>query len=276
VSSILVLRQPSCISMVTDAASYNSAGIVEQISTKIAVLPHLNAAIYTRGPANTTLLAAYDMGRMFGSFDELVDRLEAFATDFYERRASHFVHNEFPEIELYVCGWSAKRSAPEGYLIRCCFADSNFHDNPEWLTKGGTYTAAPFKVQTLAKLCASPGVTPEDMKQAMFPSHLEVEELDPKVAGLHLFHIQRGKLGTRPDQVNFYAVGGFAMLTTIRENEITQSILKRFNDKVGEPITPEPVDWNKFVRPVAAPLSFMTRQQRRALEREQRLLKDRS
>jgi hypothetical protein len=270
VSSILVIKQRDCINVITDGASYSPDGILATISTKVGVMPHLNALVYTRGPSNTAILAAVDMGGSFTNFDDIIEHLEEFAPDFYERHTSHFINNAFPEIELYVCGWSTKRSAPEGYLIRCCFADSSFHDNPEWLSAGGTYTAAPFKMQTLSKLCASPKITPEEMKQTKFPSHLEVEELDPKIDGLHLFHIQRSKIGTRPDQVNFHAVGGFAMLTTIRENEITQSILKRFNDKVGEPITPEPMDWNnwnKVMRPVAAPLSFMTRQQRRALGR---------
>jgi hypothetical protein len=50
-SAINVLRQTNSVSVLTDGAAYNANGIFMFPTTKVVVLPHLNAVIAGRGPA---------------------------------------------------------------------------------------------------------------------------------------------------------------------------------------------------------------------------------
>ena len=238
------MRQRKAIHMITDAAGYTADGIVANFTLKVVALPHLSAAINTRGPAFATRQIADDLENSFDTFDQIVAGLEKFAPEFYERNAERFREHDCPELEIYACGWSAARSQPEGYLIRACFEDSDFHHDQ---SMAGTYRLPPNRLQKLSACCGAPGITPADMTAAKFPEHLPVEKFDPRIDGLHLFQIQRGKLSTRKDLPPQYSVGGFATLTTIREDEISQSVLARFDDKVGELIKPECIgDWAEW------------------------------
>jgi hypothetical protein len=276
-SSILIIRQATAIHMITDGASYTPDGILMKISTKVVSVPSLNAAVYSRGPDHTAQLAAAGMAR-FQSFDELVDGLEDFAPDFYRRNEDIYSQTEYKEAELFVCGWSEERRAPEGYIIRLCPPTSEWNEAlPSWqIEKPGSYAAPANAKQKLSALCAAPSASESDMRAALFPFPFNVEDLNPKIDGLHMFEIQRRKLSERADQPTHYSIGGLCLLTSIGRNEIKQSVLARYKDRIGEMIQPEEIDWAEWRakaegKPSAGGLSrlksSMARRKERKLQR---------
>lgn len=237
----------------------------------MALVPRINAAVHTRGPENLAILAAHEIEPNFESFDQLAGSLESFARAFYERHEARCLSTGQPETEMVVVGWSNARSAAEGYLIRMAPEKSAFEREPAFAASN---MAAPsFTKLELDELCGAPDVSFEEMRDSGFPFR-PIPELDA-VDLLHMFHLQRLKvcppLETRKW---FHAVGGFALLTTVRENETTQRILARFpEDTVGELISPKPIDWPVWFKKhprsaTAAPRPAMNRAQRRALRKQ--------
>jgi hypothetical protein len=87
--------------------------------------------------------------------------------------------------------------------------------------------------------------------------------VDPVNDLLHILEVQRQNKG---GHYKFHLVGGFALLTTITKDGITQRVVHVWpEDKVGEVITPAPVNWpqwrakHKRLAPTMAALSKLQR-----------------
>src|SRR5207247_6286266 len=108
----------------------------------------------------------------------------------------------------------------------------------------------------------------------------DVEKLSPTTL-LHLMEIQRrpGEIDARGHRRSgpSYA-GGFALLTSIRRDGISQAVVHRWEeDRVGELIKPAPIDWAEWraahvtiCSATSEPPADLSRVRREMLARKQR------
>lgn len=244
-SKVVILKQGKALHVVTDGASYMADGRVSAIEQKTSVLPHLNTVIYSRGPARTSLLLGLQIQEEFTSFDAIIGGdISFFMRAFYHEHENHFRSSGFPDAEVYFFGWSQAKDRPEAHLMRCGFEDSDmFKDQADI-----GYRPEPFKlVEVKGKLALAPPVDLTEMMAAGFPSQRRPDEMEPSVDLLHLFEIQRRKLSSMKPWLDPIRTGaGFAEMTTIRRDEITQKILERYPEQVGDYIAPGPIAWAQW------------------------------
>jgi hypothetical protein len=242
-SAIAILRQKKAIHFLTDAASYTADGVVTGIGSKVGLIENPPIAIYTRGPANTATLAARQLDGAFASFDDLIANAEDRIKCFYYVNAEHMRASGFPDLDMYLFGWSESRNCPEGYSIRCGFDDSDLHRDTDW----GGIRPAPFKLHTLSALCCAPLIDQAQLPATGFPMHLKPNKLNPETDLLHLMELMRRTPSEmKPWLPKINTVGGFALLTSVSRTGITQKVLAEYSDRVGEKITPEAIDWKKW------------------------------
>jgi hypothetical protein len=248
-TALVYLRQDDALYLLTDGASYTDDGVVTAIEPKPAVMPDdTNMVIFTRGPAGSAHLAAFNFVDQFASFDEFVDGAEQnvlkwyFDYEIWMRRGHH------PDLEFYFFGWSEKRARPEGYQIRCGYEDSTFHSDKNVGRKQGIRNK-PFVRLELPDLSVAPGIFDKSVLAATkFPAHLKPRDLVPEVDVLHLMEVLRRTPCARfPGDPETITVGGHALLTRIDADGVTQKMLAEYPDAIGEPIqTPPPLDWERW------------------------------
>jgi hypothetical protein len=249
-SAIVILKQPDALYLLTDGASYTADGVVTSIEPKVAVLPDINMAIFTRGPAGSSHLAMFTWLDEFASFDEFAaDSVEHvrklyFQNEAWMRRGGH------PDLEFFFAGWSELRNRPECYLIRCGYEDSACHYHKKMGSKAGSkYRDKPFQKQPVSDFCFAPGIFEKsDLTATKFPTHLKPKDLTPEVDMLHVMEMMRRKPCARfDDQPKRITVGGHALLTRIDADGVTQKMLAEYPDAIGEPIqAPAPLDWQRW------------------------------
>jgi hypothetical protein len=152
-------------------------------------------------------------------------------------------------MEFYFFGWSPARNRPEGYRVRCGYADSVMFTDGE-NKNAGRYTEEPFTLSVLPDVGVAPALLPPQLKAAHFASHLKTHQMTPEVDLLHLIEILRRTPTSRfPDQPKTITVGGHAELTTVSAAGITQRILAEYDYAIGEPVPrAAPLDWKAWRR----------------------------
>jgi hypothetical protein len=264
-SAINVIVQRDAAHLITDAAVYDNDGIVRQIRPKTYVLPHLKCAIATRGPSRSTDLLGFAMATLFSSFEDLVEQIEEQLPAIIELHADELTGGGNTRVDLFIVGWS--EHGPAAYFIQ---TEPNGWVGDTEILNPPAYTLTP-----LPSIVASPCFTPEAGTASMEGANRvirDVDDLDASMDGLRMLEIQRrDRCALVPGGPEAHWVGGFGLWTRIGEHSVGQSVITRWNDRIGEPITPEAMDWaawnRKFVPEVPSQLS---RHERRALERQQR------
>jgi hypothetical protein len=249
-SAIVILKQSDAIYMLADGASYTADGVVTSIEPKVAVLPDINMAIFTRGPAGSAHLAMFTWLGEFTSFDEFVDCAPEHVRKFYFQNETWMRKGGHPDLEFYFAGWSELRNRPEGYLIRCGYDDSACHvDRKKGSKAGRKYRNKPFQMQAVSDFCMAPGIFDKSqLAAANFPTHLKPKDLTPDVDMLHVIEMMRRAPCARfDDQPKRITVGGHALLTRIGADGVTQKTIAEWPDAIGEPIqAPAPLDWQRW------------------------------
>jgi hypothetical protein len=225
-----------CIHIVTDAAVYDTNGIVHSFGPKLFPVPHWPGAVGVRGTAIAVPLLGHELSHRFCSFDALVAGIEGALPEMVD-------HWGLPNaIELIIAGWSTERNQPESYVIETT------DDLPVALTADEAETAEylpkAFKLMRLPDAMIGPLVTDVDLYITASYEGVNLGE-DPGLAVWNLqkvLEIQRHALWS--DGIHW--IGGFGQLTTITPNGISHRVLQRWPDKLGELITPNPVDWTAF------------------------------
>ncbi|MFZ2652027.1 MAG: hypothetical protein WA210_18165 [Burkholderiaceae bacterium] len=282
-SAIIVLQQRNAIHMAVDGASYTQDGILRSVVQKCFALPTLPMLVAGMGLAGVTAAAADEIAQRFATFDDAVAGLEAFMPEFVSDHEGHLFSSDSTQnhFTVYFVGLSAKRGL-EAYAMFYCDPDHRDY----WRSKAnGVTSKEPFVLERVAGCTLSPPVTGREMSAAGIPcqgsSEAEILERFTDVDLLHVMEIQRRDKGgpLLPGMDSKFWVGGHCQISTLTgDGTITQRTVHRWPDKIGEPITPETPDWQQWRTRVAAsgarehspaPLQ-LTRQQRRALEREQR------
>ena len=229
-TAINVVCQPQhgLIQIATDGAVYDDAGVVQRLGSKVHAVPHWSAAIASRGNADHAAIAIGELINAFGSFDELV----------------YSVSRELPVIvekykldrpfELIITGFSSDRRAPEVHFIRTLGEnDSGLGVDPYLLFPMGKSTFAPWPTDELLTAAAFVEPRSDDAPKKVARSLRKLLEMQRRVLA----------------DDGAPRVGGFAQLTTITPQEISQRIIHRWTeDVVGERMTPPPILWAKWNR----------------------------
>jgi hypothetical protein len=231
--------------VVTDGAYYDiSDGIVAAFGTKVFSVPSWPGVVATRGSALATALVGSELTMHFQSFDEVVNGIEEAVEAAEEDWHDLFERCGMSTIEIFLAGWSHERDQPESYIMRTGSEKGAVTDDAA--TEDIELDVPTLKLVALPVMAVAPAVTNEQISIAGIERFDANDEPSVVIQGLrHAIEAQRHAL-YHADGASYHAVGGFAQLTTVTPDGIQQRILTRWNDEIGEPITPEPIDWAKW------------------------------
>lgn len=213
-----VLKRDS-VHLLTDAASYDIAGNLVTAAPKVALLPHLNAAVACRGPHIALPLIADLLGAAASTYDDLKAKAPAFICALLPIFEASFAQCQFgSDFDIVVAGIS-EMAGPDAYLI-CS------HDR---------YGAAPFSTVQLSGLSLLPG-DPAIHERVLATVLSDVEQFDVERDGLAVLEAQRAHAVEHAGGRWLTGVGGFAQVTSITRDGISTRVIHRWADEVGQPI----------------------------------------
>jgi hypothetical protein len=239
--NIVVQPKHKVVHIASDGATYTIDGIAHGFGTKVLPVPHWPGAVAGRGTSIAVPLLGTQLSYKFSDFDSLIAGVESALPAIVDE----FVYDI--NAELFLVGWSAKREAPESYVI-LTMDDLPMHcteEQAEVARSGGLMPGGPFQLLKLPKITQGPPPQ-EVMSVRAFYSGIDVNS-HPNVVVKSLrkmLEMQRHDL--RADGIHW--VGGFGQLTTITPTEITQRILQTWPDKPGERIKDLEIDWLEWCR----------------------------
>jgi hypothetical protein len=229
---------------VSDGAVYLQDGTVKGFASKVAPVPHWPGAIASRGDGLAGTILKQEISQRLPTFDAAVEGVEAILPDIL------WEYSSLRSAELIIAGWSEKRQAPEAYTIHTAINDD---DIPAGMTreqadaaKASGALAKPLVLKRLSNATAGPALTLDIMIASGFDNFDIDADPTKLIADLRLVlecqrhmpleHVKEGE--------GRYYVGGFAQVTTVSPEGITQRILDRWpEDKLGEKIDPGAPDW---------------------------------
>jgi hypothetical protein len=219
-SAINVVLKKSSVHIICDAASYDERGNLIAAVPKVALLPHLNAAIACRGPRISVPLFADLLPAIATTYDELKTEAPTFLRDLQPMLQASFAHCSLgTEFDVVVAGIS-ETAGPDAYLI--C-SHTRYGGVQPWTT-----------VQ-LAELTTLPG----DLDiRARFIDRVphDIEAFDPERDGLTVLEAQRAAPIEHAGDKSFVGVGGFAQVTSITRDGIVTKVIHRWPDEIGHQI----------------------------------------
>lgn len=262
--NVLLQPQRKAVHMMVDAAGYDTDGVILTLSQKCFALPTLPAAVSATGVGIAGELLAREIGRQFDTFDELIHGLEDFGREFYDVYAETISTFPLTDINMTVIGWSVSRRGPEAYSMAMTEPDQDAYIKERTEKQKAEFGAnaiiqnEPFKRVELDTCTINPPPF-KPFDQIAFeikPGAEGFELMDPERDLLHILEAQRRrKFATRPGWPEAHKVGGFALLTSVTQDEVTQKIVHRWSeDRVGELISPVPIpDWAAWRQARRAP-----------------------
>lgn len=205
-TAINIVRTPHSVHICTDSAAFDDDGIIQWFGPKAVTFPHMNAALMVGGDAHILFELARQIEKRAPTFEDLVssNAMTESVMNLYERS-----YNPLDAV-IIVAGWSNTRRAPEVYI---------------W--KSGK---PPQMELFVPPILIAPGVPLAEREAAGIVLRTDAGERKIGRALVAIAEMQR----RLPEK--FSRVGGCLQFTTINEDGISQRILHRWNDRVGEPI----------------------------------------
>lgn len=230
-TAINIITKPDAIHVLTDGAFYSSEGILLEVGTKCFALPTLDMVLVGRGRKDFMPFFISELDKRASDFDSAIEEspgaLQAVMSCIpilllnREQQAGAFD----PAFELWLMGYSRSRNAFETYILPT-------HD-----LHPGLLAWQMGRVEG-SMICA-PVPTAEACRLAGVPDDISIENFDPEIDGLRLLEIQRHVPSApdqrRPEKVGCI-VGALAQITTITREGVSSKILRRWPDRIGEPI----------------------------------------
>jgi hypothetical protein len=223
--------------MITDAATYflrgADAGIVKHFGDKAVVSPRLKVALAGCGESASIDLIG-EQFRCFTSFDDVISglpsRLRALAEDGEFTRDFESPDDSVNHWRIYLAGWSDERRRPEIYSVQS--------RRP---SEGDGAKDEPFTMVGRQRILVQPGH--HDLfagLQAMgfVKGGQVIVEPYPVEFLTKLINWQRQNCLFKDVGQGHYAIGGQAVVTRIDAKGVTQTVVQRWNDRVGELIDP--------------------------------------
>lgn len=204
---------PDGIDIFTDTVIYDMArgAAVAGFASKVILLPHHNAVMAATGFSWVAIVMAGVVATSgIQSFDDLVQRLSSLVSEAVNRDPAGAAC--FGTFELVIAGFSESRENPEAYIIRS-FPHQGW---PEWSVRKISNHTSP-KVQLR--------FNPDDIKGS----------------GIAIVREQRRWVCGSSDfkDLRFHAVGGDLQHTKLTREAVVSTVIQRWNDMIGQPITSE-------------------------------------
>lgn len=239
------LRRDRAI-MLTDASLYTPQGLVVRFGQKAVAMPHLRSVIACRGSQMVTALLAMGLAATYSSFDEMANHAAADLPRYHDQHLMDLARLGLQDINIVVAGWSESADAPSGFYYDSTTDAFEMIDG---------YVSGPvLDEEENANLHAIGCEIDVDVSPAAF---------DPIRHGIPFMEAQR-RMQIEISDVSepMSVVGGHILLSEVTRDGVSQRVIHHWDDEIGEPISPAPF--------VAQATSTMSRQQRRAMERQQR------
>jgi hypothetical protein len=235
VTAIICVAQPKrgLLHVLTDAAHYRDGAVVS-FANKSATLPQWPGIVTATGSAFNTTLFRSGLAEKFATWDEMIAGAEA----------------ELPQmVKDYGLSWStvvlagiSKERGPEIYQF------SNDAPLPAHISQEEVdacpYFGTPYKLMRLPDVIMTPPVPAETVVAADFEG-IDVEADPELVVWSMRKHLVMQRYMPLPDDIG--GIGGFAELTTISAEGVTQRVIDRWpEDKVGAPLHHGSIDWDRW------------------------------
>lgn len=210
-SVVSIINTGNAIHMLTDGGLFKR-GVVELITNKVRIFPHLKSAFAFRSSLGWWSLLIEQAGYSFESFDHVVDGITEFFRDGLNSiAAGRQLHGE----ELWFCGWSDERERFEAYGISSHGLRQDVHgvaSEPWVLTRIEGNVIVPIDPTFYQRLRAFPTNTIEE-------------------TGVSIAECQRQVIWGNSHGDDEILVGGHIQLTTVTKDMISQKILRSWPDK---------------------------------------------
>ena len=128
-------------------------------------------------------------------------------------------------------------------LVVACYGESEASPVLLAAETGKEGPVAPYELFRVRQMMGTDGPDAEAFFRQTFgglPNMSDPKQFDARKDGLALLELQR-RIPPAPWHFGHYGVGGKAMLTVIGPNGICTETLKRWHDKIGQPIRPDAV-----------------------------------
>lgn len=218
-SAVNILRQSDAVHILTDGLAISGEGD-DNALPKAHGLAHINAAVAVRGTLVAEVLLL-PIIRAHKSYDALKQNIGPVLRDCFDRFGE--VVDQVPgtgngrDTDLFIAGWT-DAGEPD------CFLVTNHTRYPD---------AIPFEPMAIGGLMSvphPPELTDEfwESVRTRNPLAASWDDVDAAIDGLSLLELQRGYIFDPGNGSERSTVGAFAQLTTVRRDEITTRILRRW------------------------------------------------
>ncbi len=227
-------KRHSAVHVVTDAAHYMPGQGIVALAHKTAAVPQWPGVVTSTGSTFNVTLFSAGLAQKFTSWDAMIAGAESELPGMVAGYGLSWS-------TVILAGISAARG-PEAWMFQ------NDADLPPHISKSDADAsplyAAPFKFVKLPDVIMSP-VAPPEMSIAADYEGIDVDA-DPELVVWSLKKlVAMQRTMPLPDGVG--GIGGWAELTTVSADGVTQSILQRWpGDKIGGCLRHEPIDWDAW------------------------------
>ena len=242
--NVVCLPQHKQIIVASDAASYDKQGTVALIGSKIHAMPW-PAVIQGTGNAGAIEWFVASAETRFASFDDLVAGVEAELPSIAE-------HVYLPNwrFEAAISGWSFARQRPETISTIDDGGPDSTPENDAMLRASGRLRTG--KLLVAPTVSSSPQPSTEITIRANYEGISDSDDPEQVKRMLRLMlEMQRHHFVAR---LRRHLVGGFVEIAVVKPDGVEKSIVHEWEeDRVGEKITPLPIDWLAFREQLGLP-----------------------
>lgn len=234
-TAIICVAQPRhrLVHVLTDAAQYREGAVVS-FGNKSAPLSQWPGVITATGSAFNVTLFRSGLGEKFPTWDAMVAGAEPELPQMV--RDYDLMHSS-----VFLAGISKERG-PEIYVFDNDALLPDHISKAEW--EASPHYSAPYTLKKLPDVIMTPQVDVETVVAADFDG-IDVED-DPELVVWEMRkHLAMQRSMPLPDGIG--GIGGFAELTTVSAEGVTQRIIERWpDDKIGAPLHHGPVSWERW------------------------------
>lgn len=227
-TAVNIIRQSEQIIIVTDGAGYDAEGFVRAPLLKCNALPHLRAAVATRGGDHILPWATAVLGKC-GSFDEVIrtgaDRLR----EMHDHLPDLFPGAVEHEYQVLIAGWSEGQDKPMSYGLTTIESEAQGWTAWEW--------------HELPADCIGPFPEPEHLEASGLTRLTSMEQFDPVRHGIALLDAQRASAyptmasdQSDEEAPRHHLIGVFGLLTIVNRTGVMQQVIKHWPDRMAERI----------------------------------------
>lgn len=245
-TAINIVARPddNAIYLLTDAAVYSKADGIAAFHSKTYTVPNWPGAVVSNGNANAGLILSYAMAQTFSGADVAFDTFVATAN---HTLPEYLEGTDFPGGgEIILCGLSRERKRLEVYSFRLddTLPDGVTPDEVEEAVKAGFYAERPGQLLELPDVVMTP-VPPAQMSIDANYAGIKPGDTEEQIIWTMRKHMAMQR--HMPPEKNISGIGGFATLTKISLDGITQRVVDRWpEDRIGGRLTPPPIDWRAW------------------------------